>query len=380
MTTVDLTTLREEVREFANQHHLAPRSKALDASPAFPWEEYRALGTRGWLGPRVPPSFGGRGWSFRTEAVLLEELAAQGGSVFAKLVLQPEFCAVLRRAAPELRERWYLPLLRGERLVGNQITEPGAGSDVRALSMTADRVADGSTEQYVLQGTKSEAAFAVDAEAAIVYARTGPKEAGGGLTAFLVPSDTRGITVEPHGDMGERWMRRGTVHYDAVRVPLTHQIGEEGQALHYLVEELTEERVMLAVIYLALAESSLTEVIGHARSRKVFGTRLGDLEAVGFALAEDRALLDATRLYLEQVLTEIETSKATPGRAGMAKWMANSVALRVLDHAIQFHGGAGYSSKLPHEQRWRDVRSGGLAHGSNETLKMLSARELFGPR
>ena len=378
MNAVDPETLRASARRFAQVHGLRDRARELDITPAFPWNEFREIGGKGWLGPRVPVEFGGKGWGFRLEAALLEELAASGGSVFAKLVLQPEFCAVLRRGSPELVDRWYRPMLRGEALVGNHVTEPGAGSDVRALVTTAERVTDGTGERFLLRGTKSEAAFVQDAGAAIVYARTKGGDPREGLTAFLVPQDARGISIETHADMGERWMRRGTVHYDGVSLPLSAQIGEEGKGLQYLVEELTEERVMLGVIYLALAGASLQEVSEHVQNRKVFGKRLADLEAVGFALVEDRTYLDATRLYVGAVLDDLERRKATAGKASMAKWLANTVALRVLDHAIQFSGGAGYSSKLPHERRWRDVRSGGLAHGSSETLKMTAVREMLG--
>jgi cyclohexanecarboxyl-CoA dehydrogenase len=375
---VDLAQLRASARDFAVKAHLADRSRELDEHPAFPWAEYRALGEKGWLGPRVPEDFGGAGWGYRAEATLLEELAANGGSVFAKLVLQPEFCSVLRHGSPAVVDRWYRPMLRGEVLVGNQITEPGAGSDVRALASRVERVRDGEGEHFVLTGVKSEAAFAADAKAALVYAQVPVPDGAPAITAFLVPQDLAGITVELHGDMGERWMRRGTVHYDSVRLPKEAQVGEVGKGFSYLVEELTQERAILAVIYLALARESHREVIEHARTRQLFGKRLGDLQAVGFALAEDSTLLDAATLYVEQTLDRLERGEDSASQAAMAKWLANTTALRVLDHAIQFHGGAGYSTKLPHEQRWRDVRSGGIAHGSHETLKMLKARELLG--
>lgn len=374
---IEELALREEVRKFASENDLMGRSGELDREPAFPWKEFSALGKKGWLGPRVGASFGGSGWSFTKEAALIEELARNGGSVFAKLALQPDFSSALRHGSTHMVDRWYRPLFKGETLVGNQVTEPQAGSDARALSSRVEHITDGSGERWVLSGTKSGIAFAADAKAAIVYAKTSMTDEKDPVSAFLVPQDLKGITVELHQDMGERWMRRGTVNYDRITLPAGSMIGAEGEGFKYLLSELTEERALLSVIYLALAEASLEEAIGYARARKIFGSPLSSYEAVSFTLVEDEARLAATRLYVMEVLGALERGEKVTGGAAMAKWMSNSTALKVLDHVIQFHGGKGYSSELPHEQRYRDVRSGAIAHGSNETLKMVAARELF---
>lgn len=367
-------TLREEARLFAHEHHLASRTHELDRRPEFPWKEAKALAGRGWLGPRVPAALGGAGKSLLEEAALLEELAYAGGSVFAKLVLQPEFASPLQHASPKLQEMWYRPLLKGEALVGNQITEPGAGSDAARLAARADR--DG--EFFVISGTKSEIAFAEDAGAAIVYARTSPGEGARGISALLVPQDLRGISVERFDDLGERWMRRGSVHYEHVRVPKDHLIGEEGKGFRYLLEELTPERALLSVLYLSLARASWEETRRHVLQRKAFDRPLGSFEGVSFPLAEDLAELESARLYAFDVLSRLDVGERADGPAALSKALGNDVALRVLDHAMRFHGGAGYSTRLPHEQRWRDVRSGTIAHGSREVLLMVAARELIG--
>ena len=158
----------EEVRAAVVRLHLAERYRELDREPRFPTAEFRGLGEAGLLGLTVPRQVGGRGLSLRRAAVGLFHLGYLGGTAFAKLALQPEFCSVLaEHGSGPLVDRWFRPMLRGERLVGNHVTEPTAGSDATALALEA-APRDGG---YVLTGVKSEAAFATDADAAIVYGR-----------------------------------------------------------------------------------------------------------------------------------------------------------------------------------------------------------------
>ena len=352
--------------------HLAERVAEIDRSPRFPREEFRALARAGLVGLRTPVRLGGAGLSMVRAGAVLARLAYRSGTTFAKLSLQPEFCSVLaERGSPEQIDSWYRPLVKGELLVGNQVTEPEAGSDAAAIGLAAERSSDG----YVLTGAKSEAAFAVDADAAIVYGRV----AGGGrgVTAFLVPQHLPGIHRETVPDLGERWMRRGTVRYAGVRIPESARVGEEGAAFEYLKEELTRERALLGAIYLGVGRASWEETVAHAGRRSAFGRPLADQEAVAFPLVEDGARLEAAELYVERVLGRLDQREAAEGPAALAKWLGTHTALEAIDHAIQFHGGRGYSNALPHERRWRDVRSGAIAHGPSEIMHLVAARALW---
>jgi alkylation response protein AidB-like acyl-CoA dehydrogenase len=161
-------------------------------------------------------------------------------------------------------DRYFRPTVRGEFLLGNQVTEPSAGSDAAAIELRAEPTPKG----YRLSGTKSEVAFAQDADAAIVYGRVDGAPAGpGGITAFLVPQGLPGIRREVVSDLGERWMRRGTVRYDRVPIASALRIGEEGAAFSYLKDELTRERALLAAIYLGVGRASWEETVRHVGSR-----------------------------------------------------------------------------------------------------------------
>jgi len=366
-----------EVRAFAEEHRLAQRYRELDAAPRFPASEFRALGSAGLLGLTVRKELGGRGLPPSRAAVGLFHLARASGTTFAKLSLQPEFASVLgEHGPPELVDRWFRPLVRGERLIGNQVTEPTAGSDATALALEAAPSAGG----YVLTGEKSEAAFATEAEAAIVYGRSPGSTRAQGVSAFLVPQDLAGVQrrVEPT-DLGERWQRRGTVVYDHVRLPGDHRVGAEGAAFAYLQEELARERGLLAAVYLGVARASWEETVRYVGERMAFGRRLADQQAVAHPLVTDGAELEGCWLLTVEALGRLERGEDAGAATAMAKVRATRAALTALDHAIQFHGGPGYSARLPHEQRWRDVRSGPIGHGASEVLEGIAARQLWPP-
>lgn len=364
-----------EVRAAASELRLAARGRELDREPAFPRGLFRELGRRRLLGLRIPTSLGGRGLPLPEVGAALFHLAHEGGTTFAKLALQPEFSSVLGvHGSPELIDRYYRPLVLGELLVANHLTEPGAGSDTAAIATTARREGD----EYRVDGTKSEAAFATDADAAIVYARTGaPGSGAAGISAFLIPQDGPGIIRTTIGDLGERWMRRGRVEYRGVRVPEAQRIGAEGRGLEYVQSELVPERALLAAIYLGVARASWEETVAHVGERQAFGRPLSSQQGVSFPLVEDWARLDSAWEYVARCLESLELGSPAGGTVALAKWLATDASLTAIDHAIQFHGGSGYSQALPHEQRWRDVRSGALAHGTSEIMHHIAARELW---
>ncbi len=371
-------SLVREVRSVADQLALAARYRALDRTPEFPRTEFRALGEAHLLGLTIPPKAGGRGLPLERAAVVLFHLAYVGGTTFAKLSLQPEFTSVLlERGSPDLVRRWFDPLIRGERLVGNQITEPAAGSDARGLALRAELRGD----VYELTGEKSEAAFAADAEAALVYGKVGEGGPGEPVTAFLVPQDLAGIsrTIEPT-DMGERWQRRGRVVYDHVRLPVGSRVGGEGDGFAPLLRELVRERGLLAAIYLGVARASLDETIAYVGERATFGRPLSEYHSVAFPLVDAAAELEAAWLLTLEALRRLELGEEAAAPTAMAKVLASSSALRAVDLAIQFHGGRGYSGALAHEQRYRDLRSGPIAHGPSEVLRGLAARSLWAAR
>ncbi len=369
--------IREEVRALDRAVDLGRSYRWADRGDTFPWATFRALGRARLLGLTLPEAVGGRGLPMRRAARALFELAYRGGTTAAKLALQPEFSSLLaRRGSPALVAAYFAPLLAGEMLVGNQITEPSAGSDVGAIGLTARRESDG----YLLDGTKSQAAFAEEAAAAIVYVRVVGPGAPDGISALLVPQEAPGIDRAAGSDYGERWMRRGRVGYRGVRVPLAHRLGAEGGAFADLKEELTHERALLGAVYLGVAWAGWEEAVRYAGERHTFGRPLADRQAVAFPLVEDLVRLRAAWAQLDLLLGRLDAGEPAEAEAALSKWYCGEVALRAADHAMQVHGGAGYSEELPAAQRYRDLRSARVAHGTDEVLRHLAARRLWGGR
>ena len=367
-----------EVEAACTRLGLARRYHELDRLPEFPRREFRAMGRARLLGLTAPRRLGGRGLNASRSAIALYHIAYRAGTAFAKLAMQPEFCSVLvERGGRELAGRWFGPLLAGRVLIGNHITEPTAGSDALAMALEVTPRGEG----YVLNGTKSEAAFAVDADAAIVYGRAPGTKGADGISGFLVPQRLKGIrrTLAPL-DLGERWQRRGTVVYDHVFVPARYRIGREGDGFRYLRRELIRDRGLLAAIYLGAARASWDETVRDVFERVTFGRRLSERQAVAFPLVDDGVALEATWLFTQRALARFDRGEDASAHTAMAKVRSTEVALATLDHCIQFHGGAGYSAAYPHEQRWRDVRSGPIAHAPSEVLRGLAASHLWGDR
>ena len=364
-----------EMQQFADRHRIGERGRALDRTPEFPRAEFQALGAAGLLGLTVRPALGGRGVPLPRAATALFHLAYLGGTVFAKLSMQPEFCSVLAdHGAPEVVDEWFRPMLRGERLVGNQITEAAGGSDATALRSTVTREG----HDYLLTGEKTEVAMAPDAEASIVYARAPGSSGHEGISAFLVPQDLPGVErIAGAVDLGERWQRRGSVRYDRVRLPAKFLLGEEGAGFRYVLPELAQDRGLLAAIYLGVARASWDETVRYVGRRTAFRRPLAEQQSLAFELVEDGLRLESAWLFTLRALARLSEGEGASAETGLAKAVATEVSLRAIDHAIQFHGGRGYSSAYPHEQRWRDVRSGSIAHGPSEVLYRAAARRLW---
>ncbi|HEV2316708.1 MAG TPA: acyl-CoA dehydrogenase family protein [Thermoplasmata archaeon] len=368
-------TIREEVGELDRAADLLAIGRASDRSGTFPRELFRELGRRRLLGLTIPVELGGRGLTSLRAARGLFELALRGGTLAAKLSLQPEFSSVLAsHGGTELRDRYFAPLIEGERIVGNQLTEAGPGSDLGSIETRAVRRDD----NYLLTGEKTQVAFADVADSAIVYGRaSAPGTPPAGISAWLVPQATPGIERRALPDFGERWMRRGTVRYTDVPVSPGQLIGAEDRALEYVRRELDHERALLGAVYLGVGWAAWAETVQQVADRRVGGRPLSSQEAVSFPLVEDRVRLVAAWGLLERTLSLLDEGTAAAGDAALAKWYCGQTALTAVDHAMHFHGGAGYSEELPFAQRLRDLRSARVAHGTDEVMHLVAARELW---
>jgi len=257
--------------------------------------------------------------------------------------------------------------------MGLALSEPGAGSDAKAMTSRARRDGD----EYVLDGEKSGISLLMAADACVVFAKTDPAGARG-VTAFLVPMDAPGVTLLPFRDMGSRPVGRGGLHLDGVRVPADYRVGEEGKGFYSVMNAFDYSRFIIGLMCLGAAEASLDETIAYVTQRHAFGQPLARFEGVQFPIAEHATYIEAARWLCYRGLWLRDADRPHTKEAAMAKWWAPKVAVECIHDCLLLHGQYGYSQDLPHEQRLRDVMGLQIGDGTAQVQKIIIARELMG--
>ncbi|MEO2169358.1 MAG: acyl-CoA dehydrogenase [bacterium] len=280
----------------------------------------------------------------------------------------------LSQADPNLLARWLPGLSTGEQAIGLCLTEPGAGSDMAAMKATAERRGD----KYVLNGEKNSVSF-LHADVFYVFARTDPSARGWrGISAFLIPRDTPGLSTEVWDDLGCRAVPRGTLHLKNVEVSADWMVGPPDGAFVAISKFFDINRAVIGLKCIGAAMQSIEETIAHTRERMVFGAPLAANQAVSFGIAEDVTHLELARWGCYRVLWMRENEVPCQDAGAMVKWYAPKIAADAVHRCLRFHGHYGYSKDLPHQQRLRDIIGWQIGDGSEEVMKLLIARSRFG--
>jgi len=363
----------ESLRRYA-QERLRPEYAKWDRGTPYPAERRRELAELGITGLRVPPAYGGTRSSYVMAGIASEELAR--GDYNITLVLQLSMIAgdiLAGHATPAVQQEWLPPLASGERVIAFGLTEPGAGSDAAALTTTATRHGD----EFVVSGEKASITFAGMADSCIVFARMGGKGARG-IGALLVPLDCPGVSRRVYRSTGERLTQRGSLTFDAVRVPAENQLGSESEGFIQAMAAFDYNRALIALGCVGAAQQSLDETIEYAKQRHTFGKPIAKHEGVSFQIAEHLTLVAAARLLAYQCLSLADEGKPSAKEAAMAKWLGPKVSAEAIHACIILHGWMGYDQDLPFEQRLRDVIGLEIGDGTPEIMKAIIARETFG--
>jgi cyclohexanecarboxyl-CoA dehydrogenase len=280
----------------------------------------------------------------------------------------------LGAASADLRARWVPGLLAGDLVLGLCLTEAGAGSDMGAIATTAERRGD----DWVLNGEKTSVSF-LNADVFYVFARTDPTSSGWrGLSAFLVPRDTAGLTMEAYEDMGCRAVPRGILRLVDAEVPAGAMVGTPGEAFPMIRKFFDVNRAIIGLKCVGAARQTLDETIAHVQSRVQFGAPLASYQGVAFPIAEAATVLELARWQCYRVLWMREHGLPCAAEGAMVKWWATKVAAEVIHQCLLLHGHLGYTSRLPIEQRLRDVIGWQIGDGSPQIQKLIIARSLFG--
>lgn len=367
------------VREFAEPYAEGYNARA--HSEEFPWEVARAMGAHGLLGLGTSEALGGQG-RLGEELTKVHLGIAHEELAYADFYLSQ--CAYTSNLTAPLLERflpadqakeWVPEIVAGERVVALGLTEPGSGSDATAMRMTAQR-ADGG---WRLNGEKTSITFAPHAKGMITFAKA-PKDGDrpSGVTSFLVPLDSPGVTIQTFEDPGWKPLGRSAVFLDDVFVPDDLLIGGVGQGFRLVMREFDYTRSVIGLMSTGVARRAHDMAVAYAKERKAFGKPIGANQGVSFELAEHATKLEASRWLSYRALSLADLGRPFTKEAAMVKYFATESALSAIHSAIIIHGHMGYSEEMPLQAMFRDISGLEIGEGTPQIQKLVIGRSLLG--
>ncbi|MDT2008739.1 acyl-CoA dehydrogenase [Rhodococcus opacus] len=365
---------RESYRKFLAQHGEPNHAK---------WEEQNIVdrslwveaGKQGFLGMAVPEEFGGGGVrDFRYNAIITEE-TTRGGYSGIGFTLHNDVVApyLLELSNEEQKQRWLPGFASGELITAIAMTEPGTGSDLQGIKTRAVRDGD----DWVLNGSKTFITNGINADLVIVVACTDPDKGAQGFSLLVVERDMPGFERGRNLDkIGMKAQDTAELSFTDVRVPAANLLGEEGMGFLYLMKNLPQERLSIAVVAAAAMESALDMTIQYCRDRKAFGKSIGSFQNTRFVLAELATETTAVRVLVDKFIEMLNDEKLTVQEAAMAKWWTTEVQVRLIDRCLQLHGGYGYMKEYPIAKAYMDSRVQTIYGGTTEIMKEIIGRGL----
>lgn len=378
MLTVDQRKLRDDIREFVRS---VPRQLILDMDAdrvQYPRDFVREAGRLGLLGLRFPAKYGGRGLGWRDEIVAIEEVGVLGTSLACAYVMPSIVGEALSAfGTEEQKEHWLRPLVAGERIAAEALTEPRGGSDFFGTTTEARRKGD----YYVLRGEKRFIVGAAKSDFFLVYARTrpdGPPHQS--ISAFIVERGT-GVDAEYlYGLLGTRGGGTGRLVLRDVEVPAQNLVGNENCASDIFYRMMIPERMTSAAGAIGMGRAGLEVAARYSDKRKAFGENIRRFQGVSFKVADSVTLLDAARGLVHAAASCVDAND-DPGRCrrlvSEAKKFSTDAAWQVINHAMQIMGGIGYTNIYPIERLLRDTRLIMIWTGTNEVMDLIIQHEYY---
>jgi short-chain 2-methylacyl-CoA dehydrogenase len=370
--------LRAAVREFADAE-IAPHAAEWDRSSTFPLDAVRKLGELGVMGLPFPEQYGGVGAGTLSFAVALEELARVDSSVAITVAASVSLggAPILNFGTEPQKQRWLVPLARGETLGAFASTEPDMGSDVQGLSTTARQGEDGG---WVINGTKAYITNAGTALSAFVTTTAISGERSPGkpeVTTFIVPVDAPGFAPQrPYEKMGWHASDTRELAYQDCRVPDDAMLGERGSGARIFLATLDGGRIGVGAMGVGLAQGCLDHSIRWANQRCAFGQPIAKYQAISFELADLKTRIDAARALVYRAAALKDAGRQTTEAAAQAKLFASELAVHAANVAMQVHGGYGYMEESAIPRYYRDAKILTIGEGTSEILKLVIARQM----
>jgi len=369
----DHEMFRTTVRRFL-ERECVPRQSAWDKAGMVDRETWLKAGREGLLCATLPTEYGGGGGDFGHSAVYNEELARAGVSGLG-FGLHSDIIApyINRLGNPEQKQRWLPKVCSGEWILAIGMTEPGTGSDLKAIRTTAVREGD----EYVINGSKTFISNGLTADLIVMVCKTDPSAGARGVSLIVVEADREGFRRGGKLEkVGQHAQDTAELFFDNVRVPVANRLGEEGRGFAYLMGELPQERLSIAVSAAAKLEACLAHTLNYVKERKAFNQTVWDFQNTKFKLADIKAQAVAVRLLVDHYLSEHIRRRLTLEEAAIAKLYATEALGKALDEMVQLHGGYGYMLEYPVARAFADARVTRIYGGTSEVMRDLISRKL----
>ncbi len=367
---------RDAFRHFVEKE-MVPYNEQWEKDGMVSRELWLKAGQQGFLGMSVPEEYGGAGVDdFKYSVIIAEETGragvssvGQGIGLHNDIVL-PYFLAYTNE---EQKRRWLPGMCSGELITAIAMTEPDTGSDLAAVRSTAIRQGD----YYLFNGQKTFITNGILSDVVIVVAKTNPELRHKGISLLVVERGMdgfkRGRKLEK---MGLKAQDTAELYFEDVRVPVTNLLGEEGRGFYYLMRQLAQERLSVAIVAVAACERALEITLEYCKERTAFGQSIGSFQNSRFKLAEMKTETEIARVYVDRCIEELNAGDLSPESAAMAKWWTSELQKRVVDQCVQLHGGYGYMLEYPIARMYLDARVQSIYAGTNEIMKEIIGRSM----
>ena len=372
--------MRKLFSDFA-QNEVKPLAQEVDETEEFPRETVNKMAKLGFLGIPVPKEYGGQGCDVLAYAMCVEELSKVCGTTGVIVSAHTSLCIdpIMTYGTEEQKQKYVVPLAKGEKLGAFGLTEPGAGTDAQGQQTKA--VLDG--DEYVLNGSKIFITNGKEADVYVIFAITGVQEDARGrkkklISAFIVEKGTPGFTF---GTKEKKMGIRGSSTYELIftdcRIPKENMLGKEGKGFGIAMHTLDGGRIGIAAQALGLAEGALESTIAYVKERKQFGKAIGAFQNTQFQIADMATKVKAAQLLVYRAAMAKNTQKVYSEEAAMAKLYAAEVAMEVTTKAVQLHGGYGYTREYDVERMMRDAKITEIYEGTSEVQRMVISANIM---
>ncbi|MCY3877995.1 MAG: acyl-CoA dehydrogenase family protein [Rhodobacteraceae bacterium] len=364
----------DSVRRFF-EAEMAPHMERWNRDGICDREFWRKAGEAGIMGGSVPEAYGGSGGGYGFDSVVLYEQARCSDSAWGFGIHSIVIHYILTYGSDDQKQRWLPKLVSGESVAALAMSEPSGGSDLQSIRTTA--LQEGN--QYRIKGSKIFITNGMTADLIIVAVKTDRQEGAKGISLVVVETgETDGFARGKKLDkLGLRGNDTAELFFDDAKVPLTNLLGDdEGQGFYQMMNQLSWERLIIAISALGSMDYALAETVDYVRQRKAFGKRIMDFQNTRFKLAEAKTKCELLRSFINDCIQRLERGELDPATASMAKYWGSQTQNEVINECLQLHGGFGYMTECPISRLYADARVQMIYGGTNEIMKELIARSI----